>query len=118
MKVFQIGTAGGIGQRLAALLSARGDEVTGMHRAASQAQTVIAAGAMPLAGDLVADDLGTLAGWMRGHDAVVFSAGAHGTGRDKTIAIDGEGLVKAVAAATQAGVLVGASTLSRGSPAR
>lgn len=73
-----------------------------MHRAAAQAQTVIAAGATPLEGDLIEVDIGRLAEWMRGHDAVVFSAGAHGTGREKTIAIDGEGLAKAAAAAEQA----------------
>ncbi|MFE2692682.1 hypothetical protein [Streptomyces mirabilis] len=35
---------------------------------------------------------------------MVFSAGAHGTGRDKTTAIDGRGLEKAAAAAARAGV--------------
>jgi uncharacterized protein YbjT (DUF2867 family) len=35
---------------------------------------------------------------------VVFSAGAHGTGADQTTAIDGQGLAKAVDAATTAGV--------------
>jgi len=41
---------------------------------------------------------------MRGHSAVVFSAGAHGTGMDQTTLIDGTGLEKAAAAATRAGV--------------
>ena len=45
-----------------------------------------------------------LASLLAGHDAVVFSAGAHGTGRDQTTAIDGKGLEKAVDAARQAGV--------------
>ena len=39
-----------------------------------------------------------------GHDAVVFSAGAHGTGMDKTTAIDGRGLEKAADAAALVGV--------------
>jgi uncharacterized protein YbjT (DUF2867 family) len=32
VKVFVIGAAGGVGRRPAGLLTARGDEVTGMHR--------------------------------------------------------------------------------------
>ncbi|MEU8380866.1 NAD(P)H-binding protein [Streptosporangium sp. NPDC048865] len=104
MKVFQIGVAGGVGRRLARLLTARGDEVTGMHRDPAQAQTVRAAGATPLAGDLVVDSVGELARKLGEHDAVVFSAGAHGTGLDKTTAIDGKGLEKAADAAAQAGV--------------
>ncbi|WP_203137253.1 NAD(P)H-binding protein [Microbacterium sp. JZ31] len=104
MKVFQIGAAGGVGSRLATILSERGDQVTGMHRRPEQAETISATGAVPVAGDLIADDVEALAERMRGHDAVVFSAGAHGTGRDKTTAIDGEGLVKAADAAARAGV--------------
>ena len=47
MKVFQIGAAGGVGRRLAGLLSERGDEVTGMHRSTAQADTIRATGATP-----------------------------------------------------------------------
>lgn len=104
MRIFVIGAAGGIGRRLAALLTAGGDEVTGMHRAPEQAAAVRDTGATPVAGDLVADAPGDLAARLAGHDAVVFSAGAHGTGADRTTAIDGEGLVKAATAAAAAGV--------------
>jgi uncharacterized protein YbjT (DUF2867 family) len=104
VNVFEVGAAGGIGRRLAALLSARGDAVTGMHRAPAQASTVEATGATPVLGDLVADDVDVLAARMRGHDAVVFSAGAHGTGMEATTAIDGEGLVKSATAAAEAGI--------------
>ncbi|MFF2513721.1 NAD(P)H-binding protein [Streptomyces sp. NPDC058086] len=104
MKVFQIGAAGGVGNRLARLLVARGDAVTGMHRNLAQTGTVRASGATPLTGDLVDDSVDELAAKIGGHDAVVFSAGAHGTGRDKTTAIDGKGLEKAAAAAVRAGV--------------
>lgn len=103
MKVFQIGAAGGVGRGLARLLTARGDQVTGMHRGPAQAETVRAAGATPLTGDLINDSVDELAHKINGHDAVVFSAGAHGTGMDKTTAIDGRGLEKAADAATRAG---------------
>ncbi|MEH0529825.1 NAD(P)H-binding protein [Streptomyces stelliscabiei] len=63
-----------------------------------------AAGGTPVVGDLIADSVDDLAGRMRGHDAVVFSAGAHGTGQDKTTLIDGRGLQKAADAAALAGV--------------
>jgi uncharacterized protein YbjT (DUF2867 family) len=104
VKVFLIGAAGGIGRRLAPLLTGRGDPVTGMHRSPEQADTIRAAGADPVTGDLIGDDVDRLADLLRGHDAVVFSAGAHGTGRDKITAIDGRGLEKAAAAAAAAGV--------------
>lgn len=104
MDVFVIGAAGGVGRRLARRLTERGDRVRGMHRSPEQADTVRASGAEPVAGDLVADTVPQLAERLRGCDAVVFSAGAHGTGRDMTTAIDGEGLQKAAAAAALAGV--------------
>lgn len=104
MRVFQIGAAGGIGRRLARMLVDRGDQVTGMHRRPEQADVISDAGATPITGDLIEDDVDELAGRMRGHDAVVFSAGAHGTGTDQTTLIDGEGLVKAAEAAGRAGV--------------
>jgi len=104
VRVFQIGAAGGVGRRLSALLVARGDEVTGMHRRPEQADVIAATGATPVSGDLVADDVATLAAHLAGHDAVVFSAGAHGTGTDATTQIDGEGARKAADAAVLAGV--------------
>ncbi|MEU5646902.1 NAD(P)H-binding protein [Streptomyces milbemycinicus] len=104
MKVFQIGAAGGVGRRLARLLIDRGDVVTGMYRDPAQADAVRATGATPLAGDLIDDSVEELVRKISGHDAVVFSAGAHGTGMDKTTLIDGKGLEKAAAAATRAGV--------------
>ncbi|MEV6158545.1 NAD(P)H-binding protein [Nonomuraea sp. NPDC052129] len=104
MKVFQIGAAGGVGRRLARLLTDHGDAVTGMLRNPAQADTVRACGATPLAGDLIDDSVQLLAAKMAGHDAVVFSAGAHGTGIELTTAIDGAGLEKAADAAARAGV--------------
>lgn len=103
MKVFQIGAAGGIGQRLASLLVAGGHEVTGMVRRPEQADTVTASGSEVVTGDLIESSVEELAALIAGHDAVVFSAGAHGTGRDQTTLIDGVGLEKAAAAAEQAG---------------
>lgn len=104
MRIVIVGAAGGIGRRLAALLVARGDSVTGVHRDPDQAARVGATGATAVLGDLVDDPVADLAAIFAGHDAVVFTAGAHGTGPELTTAIDGEGLVKSADAAQQAGV--------------
>lgn len=104
MKVFQIGAAGGVGSRLARLLAEHGDTSTGMHRRPEQAERIRESGAEPLQGDLILDTVDELAKKIHGHDAVVFSAGAHGTGQDQTTLIDGVGLEKAAAAAAAAGV--------------
>ena len=104
-RVFSIGAAGGVGRRLVARLHEQGHVVTGMHRGGGGQEAVVRdAGGTPVLGDLVADAASALAERLAGHDAVVFSAGAHGTGADLTTAIDGEGLAKAVEAATLAGV--------------
>jgi nucleoside-diphosphate-sugar epimerase len=103
MQVFLIGAAGGVGRRLAPLLVQRGDTVTGMFRNPSQHDVIAGAGAAPVTGDLVHDSVDQLAAKIAGHDAVVFSAGAHGAGREQTTLIDGKGLEKAADAAAKAG---------------
>lgn len=103
-RVFQIGAAGGVGRRLIALLHAQGHQVTGMHRIGGQEAVIRDAGATAVIGDLIGDSAAVLADRLAGHDAVIFSAGAHGTGADQTTAIDGHGLTKAVEAALIAGV--------------
>ncbi len=102
--IFQIGAAGGIGRRLTSLLTEQGHSVTGMHRAGGQDAVIRGAGGTPVAGDLIEDSVATLAERLAGHDAIVFSAGAHGTGAEMTSAIDGRGLKKAADAAVACGV--------------
>ena len=104
MRVFQIGAAGGVGRRLARLLTDGGNEVTGAHRDPAQSAAVQESGATPVPLDLIRASVDDLTELLRGHDAVVFSAGAHGTGLDRTTAIDGRGLEKAADAAARAGV--------------
>jgi nucleoside-diphosphate-sugar epimerase len=104
VKVLVIGGAGGVGRRLTSLLTAGGDAVSGLHRHPEQAGVVEEAGGTSVVFDLVAGTAADLAGLLEGHDAVVFAAGAHGTGRDQTTLIDGQGLEKAAEAARQAGV--------------
>ncbi|WP_434747602.1 SDR family oxidoreductase [Pantoea sp. Lu_F5_004] len=101
---FIIGAAGKVGQKLTRQLSSKGHTVTALHRKPEQAETLQAAGAKPVAGDIQQLSVTTLADLMTGHDVAVFTAGAGGAGIELTNAIDGEGLKLAVAAAEQAGV--------------
>lgn len=104
MKVFIIGAAGGIGNRLSSLLHARGDAVSGMHRNPEQASKITDTGATAVLGDLIHNSTEELTELFRGHNAIVFSAGAHGTGQENTTLIDGAGLRKAADAASAANV--------------
>lgn len=54
--------------------------------------------------DLVKDSINDIADAMKGSDAVLFSAGAGGSGYDQTILIDLDGAIKAMTAAEQAGI--------------
>lgn len=104
MKIIVVGGAGGVGRRLTSLLTEGGDQVTGVHRNPAQTAAVEEAGGTSALFDLVEGSTEDLAALIEGHDAVVFSAGAHGTGRDQTTLIDGKGLEKTVEAARRAGV--------------
>jgi len=103
MNVFIIGAAGKVGSRLVPLLAEAGHVPLAMHRKSEQAQILADKGAKPVAGDITALSVDELAELMESADAVVFSAGAGGAGYDLTQAVDGDGLVKAVAAARKAG---------------
>lgn len=102
--VFIVGAAGKVGRHLVKQLADKQDRVLALHRRAEQGTELSDLGATPVTGDLTATDVNTLAGQMRGSDAVVFTAGAGGAGIEVTNAIDGRGLELAVDAARQAGV--------------
>ena len=102
--IFLIGATGGVGSRLVPDLIARGHAVTGLHRKPEQADDLRAAGAMPVEADLMEISASDLEMMVQGSDAVVFSAGAAGSGLDRTTAIDGDGPVKLIEAARKTGV--------------
>ncbi|HEX8973665.1 NAD(P)H-binding protein [Oryzihumus sp.] len=105
MRVVIVGGHGKVGLRLGRLLAERGDDAVGLVRAQDQTADLKGAGVEPVLLDLVAASVDELAAAFEGADAVVFSAGAGGKGgQQATNAIDGEGAVKAVAAAERAGV--------------
>lgn len=105
MKTFIIGIAGATGLRLAKILKGRGDEVDGLYRRPDQQERLSKAGISATLGDIVSINEADLAKAMAGTDAIVFSAGAGGKdGDEMTDKIDGDGVVKAIKAATLAGV--------------
>ncbi len=102
--IFLIGATGGIGHRLVPMLIERGHSVTGLHRKPDQAEPLRQVGVMPALGDIMelsADDLEMM---LQGSDVTVFSAGAAGSGWDRTTAIDGQGPLKLIEAARRTGL--------------
>jgi uncharacterized protein YbjT (DUF2867 family) len=73
-------------------------------RRPDQAQALRERGVQPVAGDLSTIGVDDLAAHLEGVHAVVFAAGASEEGRRAADAVDGEGVIKAVAAAQAAGV--------------
>ena len=98
-KIFIIGATGGVGSRLGLLLVEAGHDVTGLHRKTEQAGSLEKAGITPRLGDIMTMTVEEFTEFTRGCDVVVFSAGAAGSGLDRTTAIDGEGVTKTIHAA-------------------
>lgn len=105
MKVFVVGANGKVARHFADFVKEDSaiDE-TAMIRKAEQAGFFEERGIDTVLLDLVKNSIDELAEAMKGSDAVIFSAGAGGSGIDKTILIDLDGAVKAMTAAEQAGV--------------
>lgn len=103
-RVLVIGGHGKVAMRLAPLLVARGDEVTSVIRNPDHAGEVAATGAVPLVADVEGLDVGPLAELIRGHDSVVWSAGAGGGNPARTYAVDRDAAIRSMEAAWAAGV--------------
>ena len=99
------GAHGQIALRLARLLAARGDRVTGLIRNPEHAAEVGAAGASPGGGDLERASIEEIAAVVSGTSAVVFAAGGGPeSGAARKLTMDRDGAVKRRRAATAAGV--------------
>ncbi len=103
-KIFIIGATGGVGSRLGPLLAEAGHNVTGLHRKPEQAEKLENAGITPWLGDIITMTADDLTGITHDCDVIVFSAGAAGSGLDRTTAIDGEGVTKTIHAARANGI--------------
>lgn len=102
--IFIVGATGGVGSRLHPIMTGAGHSVTALHRKPEQAEALQKAGVTPVEGNIIDMDAEALAKAMSGVDAIVFSAGAAGAGKDKATKIDGDGPIKLIDAAGQAGV--------------
>ena len=102
--VFIIGATGGVGRRLGSLLAQSGHKVIGLHRKPEQAAGLSEGGVTPVQGDIIEMSPKQLAEAARGADVIVFTAGAAGSGVDRTTAIDGDGPIKTIEAAKLLGI--------------
>ncbi|MEV5613452.1 SDR family oxidoreductase [Streptomyces sp. NPDC052225] len=105
MRIVIAGGHGQIALRLERLLSARGDEVSGIIRKAEQGDDLRAAGAEPVLCDLESASVEEVAAHLQGADAAVFAAGAGpGSGADRKDTVDRDAAVLFADAAERAKV--------------
>ena len=99
-----VGGSGKVAKHLIRQLHARGDEVLAIFRNADRYDELAELGAVPVVLDIEHASLSELASAFAGCDAVVFSAGAGGGDPARTRAVDFDGAVSAINAATLAHV--------------
>jgi uncharacterized protein YbjT (DUF2867 family) len=103
-RIAVIGGHGKVALLLAPLLVADGHEVTSIIRNPEHAADVEATGATARVADVEQLDTDGIADVLRGHDAVVWSAGAGGGDPERTYAVDRDAAIRSMDAAGQAGV--------------
>lgn len=103
-RVAIIGGHGKVALHLSRMLSGAGHQVSSIIRNPDQAADVESAGAQPVVADVTQLSVGELADVVRGHDAVVWSAGAAGSSPEDTYAIDRDAAIRSMDAAKEAGV--------------
>jgi len=99
-----IGGHGKVALRLAPILTSRGDAVTSVIRNPEHTDDVARTGATARVADVSSLDEASLADLFRGHDAIVWSAGAGGGSPERTYAVDRDAAIRSMNAATSAGV--------------
>ena len=103
-QVIIIGAHGKVAQLAAPRLVAAGHQVTGVIRKDEQADDIRTLGATPTVADVADLSTDQLAELVRGHDVVVWSAGAGGGSPETTYALDRDAAIRTIDAAVQAGV--------------
>lgn len=99
-----IGGHGKVALRTAPLLKEAGHTVRSVIRKEDQAQDIRDAGAEPVVADVVDMTEEEIADLLQGSDAIVWSAGAGGSGPEDTWAIDRDAAIRTMNAAEQAGI--------------
>lgn len=103
-RIVIVGGHGKIALLLAPLLAEQGHEVTSLIRNPDQSADIEAAGATPAVADVEKLDTDGIAEVLRGHDVVVWSAGAGGGSAERTRAVDQDAAIRSMDAASSAGV--------------
>src|SRR6478736_8140854 len=99
-----IGGHGKVALELSGILTKDGADVTSIIRNPDHRDEVAATGATPVVLDVEKSTTAELATALKGHDAVVWSAGAGGGSPERTYAVDRDAAIRSMEAATQAGV--------------
>jgi uncharacterized protein YbjT (DUF2867 family) len=117
-RVAIVGGSGKVAKHLIRQLHARGDEVLAIFRNPDRYDELADLGAIPVVLDIEKASVSELASAFAGSDAVVFSAGAGGGDPQRTRAVDYDGAVAAINAATLAHVprFIMVSAIGAGSP--
>ena len=104
MNVALIGAHGKVGRLVVPILRDHEIEVSGIVRHESQLPLVEELGGTPLLLDVENATTEEITEALRGHDAVVWSAGAGGGDPDRTYAVDRDAAIRSIDAAAAAGV--------------
>ena len=99
-----IGGHGKVALQLSTLLATEGHSVTSIFRNPDHTADVAATGATPSVLDVENSTTAAIADAIRGHDAVVWSAGAGGGNPARTYAVDRDAAIRSMDAAAEAGV--------------
>lgn len=102
--VIVLGGHGKVALLATRILADRGHTVTSVIRDAGQSDEIRAHGGEPHVADIQEQTLNDFAELVRGHDAVVWSAGAGGGSADRTWAIDRDAAILSIQGAAKAGV--------------
>ncbi len=103
-KIIVLGGHGKVALLLNRKLSEAGHTVTAVIRSTDQAGDIRQTGAEPLVLNLQESTTAELTDALRGHDAVVWAAGAGGAGREFTFGVDRDAAIRSMDAAQNAGV--------------
>ncbi|TRY18159.1 SDR family oxidoreductase [Tessaracoccus rhinocerotis] len=103
MRIIIIGGHGQVALLAAPLLVGVGHQVTSVIRSEEQVADVEATGATALVADIESLGRDAIGGLVRGHDAVVWSAGAGGGNPQRTYAVDRDAAIRTIDAAQAEG---------------
>ncbi|BCY11142.1 NAD(P)H-binding protein [Actinoplanes sp. L3-i22] len=102
-RVLVVGGHGKVALLLLPLLVESGHRVTAVFRDPAHTDEVAETGADPVVADVARLDVEELAKIFRGHDAIVWSAGAGGGDPARTYAVDRDAAIRSMSAASLAG---------------